>query len=117
MKFITSFFGQGHANQSASIRRHEINDFWRYHFRCADEIPFVFSVLVVNDDNHSTFADVRSGLLNGGKGHIDQFQKYEICTLLVFGIILPEKQIIGDFRSEWSSMHTVVLNAYNGFAM
>ena len=59
---LESLFGQSQANEPASVLRHEIDCFGRDLFRRQHQIAFVFAVLIVHDDDHSSLADfVQSG--------------------------------------------------------
>ena len=53
-----------HANQAASVRRHEIDRFRRHFFRCHDQIAFVLAIGIVGHDHHAPFGDVAHHIVN-----------------------------------------------------
>ena len=48
----------GHADQSAGFRGEEIDDLRRYFFGGDNQIAFVFTILIIHQDDHSAGADV-----------------------------------------------------------
>lgn len=58
-------FGKNrHAELSASVTDHEVDDFGRNLVGCADKIAFVFSVLIVDDNHHAAEANGLNGCFN-----------------------------------------------------
>ena len=57
-KFFHIILMHGHADQAFGIGGHEINVLRRSKFCCADHVTFIFSVLVIHDDNTFSFLQV-----------------------------------------------------------
>src|SRR5260370_12752821 len=57
-QMVEAFFGHGQADQAASVPGHEVNRFGSDPFRGEREIAFVFAVLVVNNNDHASGADL-----------------------------------------------------------
>ena len=64
VKFFATCFRDGGAEQSARIFQHEIHHFSGNGFCCADEIAFVFAVLIIHDDDELTFSEVFYGFVD-----------------------------------------------------
>src|SRR5688572_23561709 len=59
------------------MSRHEVDDLRRNRLRSADKIPLVFTILVVNDNDHFAIADFLNSLFNGVQfyfAHVDYYQ-------------------------------------------
>jgi hypothetical protein len=70
VQFIATLFGQRQADQPARVTRHKIDHLRGGLFGGAHEIPFIFAVFVVHDDDHPTFANVSGSVRNGSESHI-----------------------------------------------
>ena len=57
----------GHADQAFGVGGHEIDVVRSHILRTHDQVPFVFPVGIVGDQDHFPGPDVRNGLFNGGK--------------------------------------------------
>jgi hypothetical protein len=55
---IAFFAGHRQANQASAEFGHKIDGLRSNFFRCADQVAFVFAVLIVNKDNHSPITKV-----------------------------------------------------------
>ena len=57
-QLLATVFGQWCAHHPASVVQHEVDDFGRDLFRSDDEVAFVFTVFVVDDDYDFPLADI-----------------------------------------------------------
>ena len=64
-ELVGAFFLQGRADEAPPVGGHEIDGFGRHRFGGADEIPFVFAVFVIHDNNDFTGAKIGEGFFNG----------------------------------------------------
>jgi len=64
-QFVATFLYQGHADKSAPVFAHKIDDFGGYIPGGGDEIAFIFTVFVVNGDDHPTLFYVFYRAFNG----------------------------------------------------
>jgi hypothetical protein len=71
VQLVAALLGQGHADEAAGVRRHEVDNLGRDQLGRTCEVALVLAVLIVHDDNHAAFAQVSGGLFDGGKGHND----------------------------------------------
>src|SRR5207248_5966506 len=62
VQLVAAVFGEGHADQTAAVLGHEVDDFGGDFLRGHGEVAFVLAVLVVNQHNHA--ADRKSTRLN-----------------------------------------------------
>ena len=69
-QLVHPVLGQGQTDQATAVRGHEIDYFRGDFFRGADQIAFVFAVLVINHDDHASVANIGRGCFDGGKRHI-----------------------------------------------
>lgn len=67
LEFRETLLVRRHADQPAPVRGHEIHDLWGHEFRRADEIAFVFAVLVVQDDDHLPVSQIVDDVFDLGE--------------------------------------------------
>ena len=65
-ELVESFFGDGDEGDSAAFFNHEVHVVGGNFFAEHDEIAFIFSGGVVDDDDHFPGFEVFEGFLNGG---------------------------------------------------
>ena len=73
-KFIQPLPFHRCADESLCIGCHEIDVFGCHSFRCHDEIPFIFTILIVHNDYHFSIPYIFDCLLNG-------CESFHICHL------------------------------------
>ncbi len=62
--------GKRQADQAAAVGGHEVDGLVRDHLRGHGQIAFVFTILVVDDDQHFAGAEIDQGFRDGGKRHL-----------------------------------------------
>ena len=55
----------GHADQAFAVAGHEVHVFCRAVLGCADEVPFIFTVRIVGDDDDMTGLQFFDSFFNG----------------------------------------------------
>ena len=58
---------EGHADQASTVRRHEVDRFRRHEFRRHAQVALVLSVLVIDEDHHSTRRNLRERFRDRGE--------------------------------------------------
>src|SRR5581483_10231895 len=72
---------EAEADETARVRRHEVDRFVGREFRRDDEIALVLAVRVVDDDDHPAGADVLDRLLDRRElAHVRSFSTYFAST-------------------------------------
>jgi len=67
VELIAALLGERKANQAAAMLGHEIDSVGRDFFGGHGEVAFVFAVLIVNEDDHVSLADIFDGFFDGGE--------------------------------------------------
>ena len=57
-QLIASFFRQGRTDQPTAFLAHKVDDFRGYVICCHDEIPFIFTILVIYHNDHLSIPNV-----------------------------------------------------------
>src|SRR5205823_12915263 len=57
LQLVQASTGQGHADQTTALSRHEVDRLRGNHLGGHDEVPLVLAVLVVHDDDKLTLLD------------------------------------------------------------
>src|SRR4029434_941578 len=69
VELVTTFFCKWETNQTTGMTGHEIDDLGSDLLGCADEIAFILSIFVVNDNDHPSVADLCDGFLDSRNRH------------------------------------------------
>jgi hypothetical protein len=67
------FSGQRQADQAPAVFGHEVDGFGGHLFRRHGQVPFVFPVFIVDEDDHFAIADIFDGLVDGNFWHGGSF--------------------------------------------
>ena len=68
-EFLRQLARHGHADEAARIRRHKVDVFERRMFGGADDVAFIFTVFVVDNDDALALAEGFQKLGKGRKSH------------------------------------------------
>lgn len=63
--------GDGHTDKAAGLAGKKVDNFWRNFLSSDHEVSLVFSVLIIHEDDHLTFAYVVQYVWNGIEGHLN----------------------------------------------
>src|SRR6185503_1176776 len=69
VELVTTFFCKWETNQTTGMTGHEIDDFGSDLLSRADEIAFILTIFVVNDDDHPAVADLSDGFVDSRNRH------------------------------------------------
>ena len=65
IKVVTALLNQWCANEASSVCGHEVDHFWGRVTGCDQEVALIFTVLIVNDNNHFSSSNGFNCLWNG----------------------------------------------------
>jgi hypothetical protein len=70
VQVIATFLSKWQTDQTASMAGHEVDNRGRNLFGRANEVTFIFTVLVIDDYDHLAVANIANSVINRSKSHV-----------------------------------------------
>ena len=71
-ELLDSLGGEREANHAPAMSRHEVDEIRRRPLGGANQVAFVFAILVIGDDDHPPVPEILDRLFDSSKFHIHQ---------------------------------------------
>src|SRR5262249_55756241 len=82
LELVQALAGHRHADQAPPVGRHEVHAFRRDLVGGHDQIALVFTILVVDDQQHPALPDLLDAFLDRGEGHDVPLSASDRCRYL-----------------------------------